>query len=234
MLGLSMLFATALCALGDRWSRRRRLLLVVTTAVMLFELLPAPRPLYSATVPRFYERVAQAPEGTRLLELPLGVRDGTSSVGNFTARSQFFQTVHGKPLIGGYLSRVSHRRVQEMHQDPMLDALMTLSEGGTLDTPRAGRLIEGGPQFLQRTRIRFVVIDTARTSLALREFAAHAFRLVRVDGEGPYELYSTNGAAVLLDDGGNDQQERDQPKSVDVRRGVADRVEGGQNRPGQP
>jgi hypothetical protein len=191
MLGLSMLFATALCALGDRWPRRRRLLLGVTTVVMLFELFPAPRPLYSATVPRFYERVAQAPEGTRLLELPLGVRDGTSSVGDFTARSQFFQTAHGKPLIGGYLSRVSRRRVQEMHQDPMLDALMMLSEGGTLDSDRAERLINGGPQFLQRTRIGFVVIDTARTSLALREFALRAFRLVRVDGQAPYELYST-------------------------------------------
>ena len=73
----------------------------------------------------------------------------------------------------------------------MLDVLMTLSEGGTVDTDRAGRLIDTGPQFLERTRIGFVVIDTARTSVALREFAVRALRLIRVDGEGPYELYST-------------------------------------------
>ena len=47
-----------------------------------------------------------ATDHREVLELPFGVRDGTSSHGNFTARSQFFQTYHHKPLIGGYLSRV--------------------------------------------------------------------------------------------------------------------------------
>jgi hypothetical protein len=234
MLGLSMLFVTALCALGDRWPMKRRLLLVVTTVLMLFELLPAPRPLYSATIPRFYERVAQAPRGIRLLELPLGVRDGTVSIGNFTARSQFFQTVHGKPLIGGYLSRVSRRRISEMRQDPMLNALMALSERGAVDADRLARLVEEGPQFLQRTHIGFVVIDVARTPVALRDFAARAFGLVRVDAEGPYELYSPGRAAVLLHDGRDDQEERHQSKAVDVRAGVADRVEGGKKSPGEP
>ena len=190
MLGLSMLFGVALCYLGDRWPQRRRLLLSVVAAVMFVELLPAPRPLYSASVPRFYARVADQQADVRILELPVGVRDGTSSVGNFTARSQFFQTVHGKPLIGGYLSRVSRRRIDEMRQDPMLDALMTLSEGGSLDPSRERDLAEHGAEFVRRSRIGFVVIDGTRSSPELREFAVHALRLQRVDGEGAYDLYA--------------------------------------------
>jgi hypothetical protein len=190
MAGLSVLFAGALCYLGDRWPHRRRLLLSAVGAVMLFELLPAPRPLYSARVPAFYSRVAAEPGDMRIMELPVGVRDGTSSVGNFTARSQFFQTVHGKPLIGGYLSRVSQRRIAEMRHDPMLDALITLSEGGSIDAGRQRALVARGPEFIRQTRIGFVVIDANRASPQLRDFAVHALRLRRVDGEGAFDLYS--------------------------------------------
>jgi hypothetical protein len=113
---------------------------------LLFELSPVPRLLYSASVPAFYTRVALDPRDVTLMELPVGVRDGTSSVGDFTARSQFFQTVHGKPLVGGYLSRVSRKRIAQLRQDPLLDALITLSEGGTLDGVREAALVERGPR----------------------------------------------------------------------------------------
>jgi hypothetical protein len=132
----------------------------------------------------------------RILELPVGVRDGTTSVGNFTARSQFFQTVHGKPLIGGYLSRVSQRRIVEMRRDPMLDALITLSEGGALDAERERALVACGPEFIRQTRIGFVVIDANRASPQLREFAVRALRLRHVDGEGPFDLYAPSAAEI--------------------------------------
>ena len=46
----------------------------------------------------------------RVLELPFGVRDGTSLDGQLHRRgTQYFQTAHGKAIIGGYLSRVSPR-----------------------------------------------------------------------------------------------------------------------------
>jgi hypothetical protein len=62
-------------------------------AVTLLEICASPRVLYPASVPRIYREVAAAPPGVRVLDLPFGIRDGTSSVGNFTARSQFYQTV---------------------------------------------------------------------------------------------------------------------------------------------
>jgi len=157
--------------------------------VMAFELLPAPRPLYSAAIPRFYQRVAASPDDVRVLELPVGIRDGTSSIGSFSARSQFFQTVHGKPLIGGYLSRVSRRRIAEIRQDPMLDALITLSEGGTLDAARERELTSHGQEFIRRARVGFVVIDTSQASPYLRDLAVRTLRLRRIDSEDPYELY---------------------------------------------
>ena len=159
--------------------------------LLIFELLPLPRVLHSAEVPRIYRHVAAAPEDARVLELPFGVRDGTSSVGDFSARSQFFQTSHHKMLIGGYLSRVSRRRIAEIRRYEMLDALITLSEGRPLDPDREKRLIEEGPAFARRYRVDFVVIDCERAAEPLRLFAMKAFRLRHVESDGFFELYRT-------------------------------------------
>ena len=189
MLVVSVLFAAALAWLASRRPDRRRLILSAVALLLVFELLPFPRVLYSAEVPRVYRHVKAAPDDTRVLELPFGVRDGTSSIGNFSARSQFFQTYHHKMLMGGYLSRVSRRRIAEIRRYEMLDALITLSEGKLLEPRREARLIAEGPSFARRSRLNFVVIDCDRAPPALREFAKRALRLEHVETDGPFELY---------------------------------------------
>jgi hypothetical protein len=189
MLAVAVLFAGALAWLGQRWSNRRSLLLCSATVLALFELLPAPRRLYSAAVPKIYERVATASSEVRVLELPFGIRDGTTSVGNFTARSQFFQTMHEKRLIGGYLSRVSRRRIAETRRDHILDALIRLSEGEQIAASRETQLLSLGPAFVERSALGFVIIDRARASDALREFAIRLLSLQYVESDGVFELY---------------------------------------------
>jgi hypothetical protein len=193
MLVAAILFAAALRWLLQQWPERRRAVLLITSALLFFELLPAPRPLYSAAIPKIYQHVAEAPDDLRVLELPSGVRDGTQSVGDFTARTQFFQTAHGKPLIGGYLSRVSRRRVAEVRQDPMVDTLIWLSEGRPIDESRRHSLVEAGPSFVERANVGFVVVDTARAPDALREFAIDAFALQLIDRDDVFELYRPAG-----------------------------------------
>jgi hypothetical protein len=189
MLGVAILFATALVALTRRYPAKRRLIVTTVGALLLFELLPAPRPIYSAAVPRIYQQVKNAPADVRLLELPVGARDGTSSIGNFTARSQFYQTFHEKALVGGYLSRVSRRRIGLLRSNEMIDALLVLSEGEEIPDDVKARLIELGPVWTERSKIGFVVIDRARTSDALRAFASGALRLEHVGTDGDLELY---------------------------------------------
>lgn len=189
MLMVATLFAAALTWLGRRWPARRRVLLATLGVLLIVELLPVPITLYSAVVPDIYHHIAAAPEDVRVLELPFGIRDGTSSVGDFTARSQFYQTVHGKRLIGGYLSRVSQRRVRDTRRDLILDALIWLSEGRELDASRWRSLAETGPAFIARANVGFVVIDRRRTTRAMREFVNTAFELQLIESDGEFELY---------------------------------------------
>ena len=188
-LGVAVLFAGALAALGRRYPQHRRLITAVVGLCLLFELWPAPRTLYSAAMPSVYQIIAADPRPVRLLQLPFGVRDGTSSAGNFTARYQYFQTLHGKRLIGGYLSRISKRRVSELRSQPTLDALMTLSEGGTLSPERDAEIRARGRRFLARSDLGYVVINHTQSPPALVAFVTAAWKLEEIARDGPIVLY---------------------------------------------
>ena len=189
VLMMAVLFALALVWLRRRYPAYRYQLLAVGAVVLPLELLPAPRPLYTAAIPEIYTQVAAAPAGATLLEIPFGVRDGTFSVGNFTARTQYFQTAHGKPLLGGYLSRLASRRVDDVRRDPVLDALAILSENQLLPAEKERALVAHGPAWLARQNVQFVVVDRLRASVALRELTTRALQLELVSIDGELELY---------------------------------------------
>jgi hypothetical protein len=190
MLGVAVLFALAMRHLTLRYAVPRRWILAAVGSLLLFELLPAPRPLHAATVPSIYKRIVEDPrDDIRVLELPFGIRDGTWAIGNFTARSQFYQTVHEKPIVGGYLSRVSRKRVKETRRHRVLDVLIRLSANPGLTVSSAERLTRGGRHFVRRANLGYVVIDRDRASDALVQFAKRAFGLELLERDGPFELY---------------------------------------------
>ena len=118
------------------------------------------------------------------------IRDGVFSAGNYSAQSQFFQTLHGKRLIGGYLSRISKRRIDETRTQPTLHALLVLSEGQILSSDEASRIKSRARRFLSRSDLGYVVIDHGRASKALIEFVVDAWRLRELEQDGifvPYE-----------------------------------------------
>lgn len=158
-LGLAILLAGALVAIGARWPHRRRLLLAVATVFLMAELWPAPRTLYSAAISPVYDTIAGDSRPIRVLTLPFGVRDGVSSLGNFRPRSQFNQTRHGKDLIGGYLSRISEKRIARMRAEfPTLAVLMKLSEPRPLEAADLA-VLQSGEAFVQSVDLGYVVLD---------------------------------------------------------------------------
>jgi hypothetical protein len=191
MLAFAVAFATALTWLGQRYPERRRVIVAVAGLLLICELIPAPRTLYSAEIPALYRHVAAAPGDVKLLELPFGVRSGASSLGNFTARTQFYQTAHGKTIMGGYLSRLSPRREREVRADPVRNALAILSENRRLSAAEEQEFLARGPGFIREWNIGHVVIDRAAASDVLIGMAIKAFRLEHVETNGFLTLYAT-------------------------------------------
>jgi len=189
-LGVALMLAQALAHLGRQYPTRRRAILAVVGVLLAIELVPGPRTLYSAGVPALYETIARdARPHVRVLELPVGLRDGTSSMGDFSARTQYFQTWHGKAIVGGYLSRVSPRRRRDSTRAPVLNALFTLSEGRALTADQDAAARGRADEFLRRIRLGYVVVDETRASPALVGFATDLFGLTPVSREGPLALY---------------------------------------------
>jgi hypothetical protein len=189
MLAVAMLLAFALKHLREE-STRPRLLLGAVAALLMFELLPAPRVLHSAAVPSIFKVIAEDPRPIRVLHLPFGIRDGLGSRGDFSADAQFFQTFHEKALVGGYLSRLPDGEVERFRKVPVLRVLMRLSERRDVDAETKSGALETAADDRDRLRIGYVVVIRSRTSDELLDFARKAFdlRLIAVDGE--WELYA--------------------------------------------
>src|SRR6478736_3798361 len=161
LLGVAVLMAAALARIGERWPHRRRQVGALVGVLLIFELLPGPRPLYSAEISPIYDRIAADPRPVRVLVLPFGLRDGTWEVGNFRPRSQFNQIRHGKVLLGGYLSRISPHRAERLRHDyPTLDALITLSETAPPGPEVKATLDARADRLVTKANIGYVVIDT--------------------------------------------------------------------------
>lgn len=187
-MGTAMIFCLMLAEVRKR-ARRPALLTAAIAALLVFELLPAPRTLYSATPPQVVRTIAADPRPLRVLNLPFGMRDGLSSTGDYTALSQFHQTFHEKQLIGGYLSRLPQAGMVDYRRSITLRTLMTLSEGGTVDSAQRLRALSRAPRAAERFRIGWVLIDRARTPAALADFARDAFDLRLLQSAEGYDLY---------------------------------------------
>jgi hypothetical protein len=189
-------------ALQHVWTTRRSWAAApaLFAALLAWELLPLPRTLHSGAVPEAYRFIAADPRPGRVIELPGGIRDGTSSLGDFSPATMFYQTAHGRALLGGYLSRVSDARRRRSRADPVLGALYTLSERRD-DGTRAGRPHTGPPherqrrgegrarrRFLARACLGFVVIDKSRASGELQDFARDFLRLSVVFSDLRYDV----------------------------------------------
>ncbi len=190
LLGVTVLLAGALAAIGARWPHRRRQIGALVGVLLVLELWPAPRPLYSAHISTVYDRIAADPRPVRVLVLPFGVRDGVWETGNFRPRTQYNQTRHGKALIGGYLSRISEHRVDRMRHDyPTLDALIKLSESKPIGSEVKAVLDERGDRLIAQGDVGYVVIDSRFIPPDRAQLVIAAFKLREVQRDAHLTLY---------------------------------------------
>jgi hypothetical protein len=199
MVGFCMLFAQALVAVGRRYEGRRKIILAAVAVLLIVELSPVPRTLYPAGIPAVYQTIAKDARPVRVLQLPFGIMDGLSALGYSSAASQFFQTAHGKELVGGYLSRVSSSTKDFYQSLPTADALLTLSEGRPLTAAESSLAVDMAEDFLRTAQLGYVVIDSARVSPELRRFAVHALRLTPVMQAEGLELWAPGSLPLSAD-----------------------------------
>jgi hypothetical protein len=189
MMAFSVVFASALAHLADRFPGRRKMLLAAVAALLAVELAPLPRRLHAAPIPDIYEVVRNDPRDVRVLGIPFGFSDGEGGEGRYSGASQFYQTFHQKAIVGGGLSRITERERQRQRRFPVLKALLRSSEGRPLSSEERDEAFRAAPAFVRQSRLGYVVVDNAAASPELRQFVIDLFGLVKVGESRGRELF---------------------------------------------
>ena len=194
MVVVSLAVALLAAVTVSRWrpvSGRRPLALAALALCLVAESLPAPFPVTTLSAPAFYETLRDRPEAGAVCELPLEVRDGlTAGRGAMSEIVFFYQTIHARPLVGGYLSRLPASVAAAYARDPLLNGLLDLSKpGADQDPPPA--LADAGiaAERLRANGIAFVVLDRAAAPARLTEYVETVLPLDLVATEGARSLY---------------------------------------------
>ncbi len=94
--------------------------------LVLAEHLAVPLPTTDARIPAVYQRIAQEPGEFAIMQLPLGWRNSFGVLGSELTQLQYFQTAHGKPMIGGNISRAPDYKMGYFGRIPLFQAITEL------------------------------------------------------------------------------------------------------------
>jgi hypothetical protein len=122
VLGLSMVLATVLAAILARWRASIRIGVVGVLVLARLAVAVLHDPLQVQVYPAYatYERIAREPGRFTILEVPFGVRSGLEQIGNGGEVLEYYQHVHGKPLLNGMIARLPRGVFETYRAQPAL------------------------------------------------------------------------------------------------------------------
>jgi len=104
----------------------------------------------------------------------------------------YYQTIHTRPIVGGYLSRLPASVLTFYANDPLLNGLLQLSEPAseTVAAPTALPDARIAAERLRANGIAFVVLDRAAAPARLTEYAETVLPLELIATEGERQFYA--------------------------------------------
>ena len=158
--------------------------------LLAVECAPASPPIYTPEIASQYAALKERDRAGAVCELPFGIRDGFGETGRFDSSVLLHQTVHERPIVGGFLARLPPAIGSQYAAMPVIGSFLRLSSGGTLSdepsvTPRdaASALASSG--------IAFVVLDTRTAPADLIRYVQSSLALhviAEQDGRIFYEV----------------------------------------------
>ena len=107
----------------------RPLVTLLAVGLILFEHLALPYSLSDARIPAVYDQIAADPNPVSVLQLPLGWRNSFGVFGPEETLLQYYQSAHGKPMLGGNISRAPDFKMDYFKRIPFFQALTEIEFG---------------------------------------------------------------------------------------------------------
>jgi hypothetical protein len=93
---------------------------------LIIEHLALPLPTTDATIPAIYQQIAAEPGDFAIMQVPIGWRNSFGILGSERTQLQYYQSAHGKPIIGGNISRAPDFEMAYFRHIPLFRALTDL------------------------------------------------------------------------------------------------------------
>jgi hypothetical protein len=193
MLMLAPLAAAGVCWISACMARRRKaaawLVPVCCAAAVLFDFSVSPHITTSAAVPPVYHRLDTLPKEAVVLDLPFGYRDGIHQYGRINERSLYYQTVHQRPIVGGYISRMPDKVVERYRSYAFLDEVATRIQFFPQPRECVHEGFEKVEAELAELKVGAVVVDTTMLEPEPLAFVRRHLQGGRWEREGAIETY---------------------------------------------
>ncbi len=154
-------------------------------ALLAVDYLNAPMPLTALDRPAVYTRLATIEDSGGVIEVPFGIGDGLSAgIGDQNRRILYYATIHGHPLVGGYIGRMPPGVASAYASMPVVGNLLRLSSG----EPRGDDLPAVALPF------RYLVLDTKTASPEIVDYIKSVLDMDLIESGDGKELYAVQGA----------------------------------------
>ena len=182
-LALGVLMALRVAA--DRSALGRPAFQWAIVALLAFDYLHAPIPLTALDRPAVYEQLASIADSGAVIEVPFGIGDGLSAGrGSQDRRLLYYATIHGHPVVGGYIGRMPPHVAQAYDAMPVVGNLLRLSNG-------EDEIEEETPIALP---FRYLVLDTTTASAELVDYVRRTLDMDLISSGDGKQLYAVQGA----------------------------------------
>jgi len=149
-LAFSVLAGYSCNELLKRYNSKKIIITLLVSAIIIFEYLNVPMIITAVDQPDFYKQIGSDPEQFALMEIPISA--------NYTAGVEiiYYQTIHGKPVVGGQAARAPEYVGEFERTNPFI-------EGITFLKPVSPDIInqnlsETGNSILSHYHIRYVIL----------------------------------------------------------------------------
>jgi hypothetical protein len=158
---------------------------VLLVALFLFENLSIPLPVSDMRVPQAYHILAEEHPGDfTLLDLPVAWRNGFRVLGTQHPTimfQQYYQTVHGKPILAGNTSRNPPFKFQYFAEAPIINTLIALETGHQVEQPVLEHDRELAPMVLRFFNIQSILVhrhgyEEDQTAPAMLQYVAQVLQ----------------------------------------------------------
>jgi hypothetical protein len=153
--------------------------------LLAFDYLHAQNPLTPLDRPAVYEQLATIDDAGAVIEAPFGIGDGLSiGRGSQERRLLYHATIHGHPVVGGYIGRMPPQIAQAYDAMPVVGNLLRLSNGEEAIEEREPIAV---------LPFRYLVLDTTTAAPELVDYIRRTLDMDLISSAQGKELYAVQG-----------------------------------------